>query len=215
MSCVRAVRVLSLRAMGIATLLLSACAGPAIAPRVDVPPPMPVGRELPLNPPDGTDAIATQRWLEQEANRQRGAVAQDPSARREVPPPVSAPTNEDATRAWFDRTIEERRSANPAQPPAPIYQTVERTVYVDRPTFYSDMYAGYGTGDYRGYGYDEYGQPLYVQPYYYRSRGHRSTFPVNTAIGAGIGAIIGHQSHHRDRGAAIGAGIGLLFDLAR
>ena len=31
----------------------------------------------------------------------------------------------------------------------------------------------------------------------------------------GLGAIIGHQSGHRDEGAAIGAGIGLLFDLAR
>lgn len=40
-------------------------------------------------------------------------------------------------------------------------------------------------------------------------------FPVNTAIGAGIGAIIGHRRGGRGRGALIGGGIGLLFDLGR
>jgi hypothetical protein len=40
-------------------------------------------------------------------------------------------------------------------------------------------------------------------------------FPVNAAVGAGVGAIIGHQSGRRGRGALIGSGIGFLFDLAR
>ena len=40
-------------------------------------------------------------------------------------------------------------------------------------------------------------------------------FPVNTAVGAGVGAVIGHQSGRRDEGALWGAGIGLLFDMAR
>lgn len=40
-------------------------------------------------------------------------------------------------------------------------------------------------------------------------------FPINTAIGAGLGAIIGNQSGHSERGAWIGSGIGLLFDIGR
>ena len=70
-------------------------------------------------------------------------------------------------------------------PPAPEVRYVERSVYVDRPYSYG--------------------------PYEYR---RRSTFPWGTAYGAGIGAIIGHQSHRTNRGAWIGGGIGLLFDLA-
>jgi len=46
-----------------------------------------------------------------------------------------------------------------------------------------------------------------------RRRGTR--FPVNTVVGAGVGAVIGHQRGRRDRGALIGAGLGLLFDLNR
>ena len=42
-----------------------------------------------------------------------------------------------------------------------------------------------------------------------------SPFPINTAVGAGVGAVIGHQSGRRDEGALWGAGIGLLFDMAR
>ncbi len=40
-----------------------------------------------------------------------------------------------------------------------------------------------------------------------------STFPINTALGAGIGAIIGNQSGESECGAAIGAGIGFLLDV--
>ena len=43
----------------------------------------------------------------------------------------------------------------------------------------------------------------------------RSAFPINTLLGAGVGAIIGHQSGRRDRGALIGGGVGLLLDLPR
>jgi hypothetical protein len=55
---------------------------------------------------------------------------------------------------------------------------------------------------------------------YLRERNQRedrrtTAFPVNTAVGAGIGAIIGNQSGNRDRGALIGSGVGLLFDLGR
>lgn len=58
--------------------------------------------------------------------------------------------------------------------------------------------------------------PAYVD--YYRRDGHRwrgPYFPVNTAFGAGIGALIGHQSRHRGRGALIGGSIGLLLDIGR
>jgi len=61
-------------------------------------------------------------------------------------------------------------------------------------------------------GYDRY--DAYVDGY--RSgRRQPNPFPINTAIGAGVGAIIGHQSGHRGRGAWIGSGVGLLFDIGR
>jgi len=67
------------------------------------------------------------------------------------------------------------------------------------------------------------GQPLsYVDPYddYLRYRESSqprrgSWVPVNTLVGAGIGAIIGNQSGDSDQGALIGGGIGLLMDLTR
>jgi hypothetical protein len=64
--------------------------------------------------------------------------------------------------------------------------------------------------DYRQY--DDYLR--YRSSYRHRSY-RRSRFPVNTVVGAGIGAIIGHQRGRRDRGALIGGGVGLLFDLNR
>ena len=63
-------------------------------------------------------------------------------------------------------------------------------------------------------------EPVADQRYaeYYRAYGYaypytRSTFPIHTLAGAGIGAIIGHQSDHEAQGAWIGAGVGLLFDV--
>lgn len=219
MSGMRTVRRMGFSVLGCLTALVAGCAGPRPVERVEVPPPTPIGQEAPRNPPDATDERATQLWLEQEVARQRRAEARTEAprevARRE--PTAAAPTNEEATSAWLDRTIEARRAANPDVPPEPMYQTIERTVYVDRPVYYRSSYddyrSGYGYG-YRSSYYDDCGQPRYA-PYYYGSYRHRSTFPVNTVLGAGVGAIIGHQSHHRDRGAAIGAGIGLLLDLAR
>ncbi|MBK8099905.1 MAG: glycine zipper 2TM domain-containing protein [Planctomycetes bacterium] len=123
----------------------------------------------------------------------------------------SQPVDEAATQAWLQQQIERRRAENPE--PEPIYryveQIVEHPVYVERPVYPSDPYS------YRGLGWDECGEPVYVA----RRRWHHapdcSPFPIHTALGAGIGAIIGHQSHHRDRGALIGGGLGLLLDLGR
>lgn len=41
------------------------------------------------------------------------------------------------------------------------------------------------------------------------------SFPVGTLIGAGAGRVIGRHHGHASRGAWIGAGVGLLFDLQR
>lgn len=61
--------------------------------------------------------------------------------------------------------------------------------------------------------YDVYGDYLERRPAPRRRR--ETSFPVNTAVGAGFGAVLGHQAGRRDEGALIGGGIGLLFDLAR
>ena len=42
-----------------------------------------------------------------------------------------------------------------------------------------------------------------------------AAFPWSTAYGASIGALIGYGSDNAGEGAAIGAGIGFLFDLGR
>ncbi|MFK7738866.1 MAG: hypothetical protein AB8H80_00985 [Planctomycetota bacterium] len=69
-------------------------------------------------------------------------------------------------------------------------------------------------GDYPRARRDAYRE--YLQDRRFRGGRRRgNAFPVNTAIGAGIGAIVGHQRGRRGRGALVGSGIGLLFDLAR
>lgn len=52
--------------------------------------------------------------------------------------------------------------------------------------------------------------------WHYRHPHPRTTwFPVGTTIGAGLGYAIGRHNGHRHRGAWIGGGLGLLFDLSR
>jgi hypothetical protein len=188
-----------------------------------------------------TDEGATQQWLSQEIAHQRGDAGQQPvppadaapaalqahpaaspqSPAQQSPaghPPVPAAqppqsqTNEEATRAWLDRTIEERRNANP---PVPMQQQpVERTVYAERP--YPEGDASYGYSYDRGgqLVYGPYSSPGYGSPGYGYNDPYGS-FPIHTALGAGMGAVIGNQFHHQSgRGAAIGAGVGLLLDLA-
>ena len=92
----------------------------------------------------------------------------------------------------------------------PTYRTVRETVEVEVPVE-ADQPRVVLVEDGRRYStYDNY---------IYERTAHRarrtSRFPINTALGAGIGAIIGHQRGRRDRGALIGGGIGLLLDLNR
>ena len=67
--------------------------------------------------------------------------------------------------------------------------------------------------------YDAYAYGVYSDPYarsYYEPRCREPWFPLGTAVGAGIGAVIGEVSNgHATDGAWIGGGIGLLFDLGR
>lgn len=58
--------------------------------------------------------------------------------------------------------------------------------------------------------------PVVHQSYDYERRARRGGwFPVNTLVGAGVGAAIGRHNGRTARGAWIGAHTGLLFDLAR
>jgi hypothetical protein len=165
-------------------------------PATDVAPAALQAHQSPAGQPQGAQTQGAQT----QGAQPQGAQPQAPQA---SPPPQQ--TNEEATRAWLDRTIEERRNAN--LPPEPLpQQTVERTVYVDRP--YPEGDTGYG------YSYDRSGQLVYGQ-YSSPGYGYNPSFPIHTALGAGVGAVIGNQFHHQSgRGAAIGAGVGLLLDLA-
>lgn len=107
----------------------------------------------------------------------------------EQQPAADAPVtnNEEARRAWFEQEIERARYV----PPPPIETPV---TYQPPPQQYNDGY--------------------YVnQPVDPNCR--QTAFPIHTALGATVGAIIGHQSGRDGEGAAIGAGLGLLFDLTR
>jgi hypothetical protein len=79
----------------------------------------------------------------------------------------------------------------------PVEVPVERQVTVPAEPVYVDRR---GYRDY--YDYD-------------RSRRRGAWFPVNTVVGASIGAAVGRNHRQRIRGAVIGAHAGLLLDLAR
>jgi hypothetical protein len=194
------------RILILSLLSFAACQGPSYASRPELPPRIVATPPAAATSGEATGAPTapvtadnpqTQQWLQQEIDRAA------PPAPAHFTPPVNGTTNEQATQQWLQQQIEERNARNPEQPPAPIYQTVEHTTYVDRPVYSQDQ------------NYDDRGQPVYGSPYYGNPYyGHPSTFPVHTAIGAGMGAIIGNQFHHQSgQGAAIGAGVGLLLDL--
>ncbi len=209
---------------------LAACASPQVSGRPPVPPPVGLPGIAPsAGAPMAThDDAATQAWLRQEidrqvvhpANRPASQPAAEQPAPQDPPPrqPGVNPTDEDATNRWLEAERARVDAVNPERPPEPVYQVVERPVYVDRTVYVERPYWRRG---YVGYGYDACGQPVYhtydcYDSYpVYRRPVRETAFPVNTLLGAGLGAVIGHQSGRRDRGAAIGAGLGLLFDLGR
>jgi len=88
-----------------------------------------------------------------------------------------------------------------------VTQVVEKPVEVQRQETPSQrVYEPY-------YSYDPYAYPrdYYSCP----SRCEEPWVPVNTMVGAGIGALIGDAHGKASDGAWIGAGIGLMFDLGR
>jgi hypothetical protein len=125
-----------------------------------------------------------------------------PAAPQRRMEPPSADADEAATSRWLAEAIERERRERPNLPPVPLQQTV----YVERPVWQERIY---------GPGYDEFGAPVYGYEPWQRNDWRTTPFPVNTLIGATVGAYTGHGGHSRSRDIAIGAGIGLLFDLAR
>ena len=182
-----------------------------------------------------TDEAATQRWLDQQTGAQPEVqIEATPTAVEPMAtdvPSAGAPAvdsreevgagAEEVTDKWLADTAEIRRIATEPPPPLPQQAPV---VYVDRPVYVEDRRYGI---DY-DYEYDAYGNRFcddgFYRGYptgYYRARrfggygygrGYRPA-PINTALGAGIGALVSSR-RHRGRGAAIGAGVGLLFDFA-
>ena len=182
-------------------LALCGCATQHPVPRVDSPPPhwqepaRATGAAVGSRPADDP----TDRFLAEEIARKSGNPAAPPLAPRYAPPPDTRQSYEPETKRFLDSEIE--RKTPPPEPPPEEQQVryIQRTVYVDGP---------YGRRYYYGY-------PYYGERHVHYGRYPRSTFPVNTVLGAGIGAVIGNQHRHRAaRGAWIGGGIGLLLDLA-
>lgn len=111
----------------------------------------------------------------------------------------TGPADSEATRQWLDQEIERNRYVPPPPPPPPVVtqRVVVRREYVPVRRYH-------------------YHDEVWDDGYYVRSpQASSPTFPWHTAVGAGLGAVIGHQYGHRSRGAWIGAGTGLLFDLHR
>lgn len=108
-----------------------------------------------------------------------------------APAPPATTLTEEQRNAAFRSYVGAPRTYAPAPlpPPRVVDRIAERVVYRDvRPVHYVPSYRVHRYGAYEPVG---------------------STL-ARTALYTGIGAIIGHQYHHRGRGAAIGAGLALL-----
>ncbi|MCC6672347.1 MAG: hypothetical protein IT458_14890 [Planctomycetes bacterium] len=172
-----------------ATVLCVAFLAACSTPRVEK-----VDVPPPHMPPAAPPASAPQRPTDEQATTR---FLQEEIQRRSPPQAVQRPseayrergwTDEEATRRFLDEEI--RRKQVVAEPPPVRVQ--ERVVYVERP--------------YETVAYPQQG----------RSSG-AAAFPWNTAIGAGVGAIIGNNTcgSSSAEGALIGGSIGLMMDLAR
>lgn len=90
--------------------------------------------------------------------------------------------------------------------PSPVYRTVVEVIEVPVEVPVDSLpRAGVET--------DQYDDYLRGRASYQPRR--RSQFPINTLVGAGVGAIIGNQNGRSEQGALIGSGVGLLLDLSR
>ncbi|MFT4842603.1 MAG: hypothetical protein ACI8UD_003148 [Planctomycetota bacterium] len=137
--------------------------------------------------------------------------------------PVDAPAVDagreaaDAGRADRDQSAASVRGVErrfDVETSAPTYRTLIETVEVEVPVAVQGQAEPSVVYVNSGRGYSTYDDYLYNRRSY-RDRQRGSRFPINTVVGAGVGAIIGHQRGRRDRGALIGGGVGLLFDLNR
>lgn len=159
------------------------------------------------------------------------SVPQPALRRVEAPPPrvevsevertgarSATPVDPAASDRYLEEEANRRREELPENDPLPqqtVYVEVPVEVPVERRVYYRDHYeprhydvVHYGPS----YGYRSH----YRHHGYYGHRHHRGHAVLGrTLVGAGLGAIIGHQSGRRDKGAAIGAGIGFLSGLLR
>lgn len=134
--------------------------------------------------------------------------------------PQVPPMERAAPRADLDRDAGQRAAADrsPSRPMAEMPSMSETTMSETTVAFRSvvevvevpqPVAADPGDGQARYYHEDWQPERDRYQP---RRRGW---FPVGTVVGAGVGAVIGNQSGRRGRGAWIGGGLGLLFDINR
>lgn len=149
---------------------------------------------------------ATEPWRSAPATRPRAEI-RGPEAPAAEGPAVDG-TSDAATDRWLSEQIgtriEEERQEQQARTNAEAYRRAERQSrqrerVIERRTVYESPY---------------YERPYYDDGDVYRRHSY-GFFPWNTLFFGGLGAVIGHQSGHRDRGLAIGAGVGLLLDTAR
>jgi hypothetical protein len=107
----------------------------------------------------------------------------------------AAPLDQAASDRFLQEQIARRAAAPPIKEPMPAPAPEVR---------YHELPGGYRYAYPHRYGYRRYG-------------GWYGATPVawNTALGAGLGAVIGHQDGKTWEGAAIGGGVGLLLDWMR
>jgi hypothetical protein len=131
----------------------------------------------------------------------------------QVPPLTDTARPADPTRDGAPRAAADRSPPNLLLERSPEavthvgYRSVVQVVEVPTPVAQSDRSGD--DGNWRDEAY------RYADRQWQRQRSRRGWFPINTAVGAGVGAIIGHQSGRRGRGALLGASTGLLFDFQR
>lgn len=119
----------------------------------------------------------------------------------QVTHPAMPQHDEAATQKWLEGEIERAKEVQPPPPP-PRVEVVERVVekpvrVYDSDPYYARTYYPYGYG----YSYYPYATPR-----------RSSTFPANTILGAGVGALIGRHNHRTARGVWIGSSLGFLLD---